>query len=45
MDAWENLPEEQNNECEFCGEICEKQYCNKECQRAYIADNTDRTDD
>lgn len=45
MEPWEELQEEKNNECGFCGEDCEDSFCNKECERAYIADNTDRSDD
>ena len=45
MEPWDELPVEKNNECGFCGEDCEDRFCNKECERAYIADNTDRSDD
>lgn len=38
-------PEELENECGFCGEPCKDRFCNKECEMAYIADNTDRSDD
>lgn len=45
-DDWKNdFPEEQTNECDFCGESCEDNFCNRDCQKAYIADNTDRGDD
>ena len=43
---WEGYPpEEMENECEYCGESCDGRFCNKECEQAYIADNTDRNDD
>ena len=47
LDGWGNgyAPEEFENNCNYCGEQCEDRFCNKECEMAYIADNTDRSDD
>jgi len=43
---WEGYPpEEKENECEYCGEPCDVRFCCKECEMAYISDNTDRSDD
>ncbi len=45
-DEWkQDFPEELENECGYCGEPCESRFCNKECEMAYIADNTDRNDE
>ena len=37
----ENLlpPEELENECAFCGEPCENEYCSSYCKRGYEAEN------
>lgn len=32
-------PEEQQNECAYCGEHCEGRYCDKQCKKAYENDN------
>ena len=45
-DEWKNdFPEEEKNECEFCGTSCAQNFCSTECERAHIADNTDRSDE
>ena len=45
-DDWKTeFPEEELDECGYCGEACNGRFCNKECEMAYIADNTDRSDD
>jgi hypothetical protein len=40
-DNWkqETPPQEQENECAFCGEPTEKNYCSKECKKAYEQEN------
>ena len=32
-------PEAPENECLYCGEFCEKTYCNSDCKKAYECDN------
>lgn len=32
--SWEYPPEEKENECTFCGEPCDKEFCSKECKKA-----------
>ncbi len=32
-------PEELENECDYCGKPSRDRYCNKECKKAYEADN------
>lgn len=27
------------NECLYCGDFCEKKYCNNDCKKAYEQDN------
>ena len=34
-----NPPEELDNECLYCGEPCDKSYCDKNCKKAYEQDN------
>lgn len=31
--------EEKENECLFCGEECEKTYCDSNCRKAYEQEN------
>jgi len=31
--------EELDNECGYCGELCEKTYCDKNCKKAYESEN------
>lgn len=40
-DNWKQQapPEELQNECAYCGEPCEKRYCDNECKKAYENDN------
>jgi hypothetical protein len=40
-DQWktEVPPDIPDNNCNYCGEPCEKEFCNKECYKAYVADN------
>jgi hypothetical protein len=35
----ETPPEELENECFYCGEPCDKNYCDKNCKKAYEQDN------
>lgn len=39
----ENLdPEEElENECSYCGEPCEREFCSTQCRKAYMHDNDD----
>lgn len=39
-DDWklQSPDEELENECEFCGEPCEKRFCSKDCRIAYLND-------
>lgn len=39
IDTWNNPPEDMEDECRFCGEQCDGQYCSKECRKAYEAEN------
>ena len=32
-------PEEKENECAFCGEDCDGEFCSKECEKAYLKEN------
>lgn len=34
-----NPDEAPENECGFCGEECEKTYCNSNCRKAYEQEN------
>ena len=34
-------PEEKENECGYCGEPCDNEFCNLECGKAYDKDNCD----
>jgi len=34
MEYYDYQNEYPENECRFCGEPCEKTYCNKQCERA-----------
>ena len=41
-DGWGNgyCPEETpENECVYCGEPCDKTYCNNDCKKAYESEN------
>lgn len=39
-DKWKlDTPEEPENECAFCGELCESRYCDNQCKKAYEQDN------
>lgn len=31
--------EELENECRYCGEPCDKTYCDKNCKKAYESEN------
>lgn len=39
-DDWktDNPPEEKENECGYCGEECEGEFCDENCKRGYISD-------
>lgn len=39
-DEWktQSPPEAPEKECGFCGEPCHKEFCNKECEKAYLND-------
>jgi len=38
-DKWkQEVPEEKENECGYCGEPCEGEFCNKDCKKAYEND-------
>jgi hypothetical protein len=39
LDTFNELPEELDNECGFCGEFCDKDFCCKECEKAYKSEN------
>jgi hypothetical protein len=34
MEYYDYQNEYPENECRFCGEPCEKSYCDKQCERA-----------
>jgi hypothetical protein len=34
MEWYDYQNEYPENQCRFCGEPCEKTYCNKQCERA-----------
>jgi len=40
-DNWklESPPEEKENDCLYCGEPCDTDFCDKACQKAYESDN------
>lgn len=41
-DDWKlHTPEndEQENECAYCGEPCDRTYCSSECKKAYESEN------
>ena len=40
-DNWkqETPPQEQENDCAFCGEPTENTYCSRECKKAYEQEN------
>ncbi|QRE03546.1 hypothetical protein [Flavobacterium psychrophilum] len=40
QDNWKQEPpeEEPKKECNYCGEPCEKEFCSKECKKAYEND-------
>lgn len=40
-DDWklETPPESEEDECEFCGEPCNGEFCSSECRKAYLAEN------
>jgi hypothetical protein len=41
-DDWKtDFPEEEENECDYCGSPCDGEFCDRDCKRAYIADNND----
>lgn len=39
-DEWktENPPQEKENNCGFCGEDCDGEFCNSNCKKAYEND-------
>lgn len=40
-DDWKNenpYDQEKENECAFCGEECDGEFCSSECKKAYIHD-------
>jgi len=39
MDTYTDKPDQLENECLYCGEPCEKTYCNSECRKAYECEN------
>jgi len=41
IDSREYPEEEKENECGYCGEPCDKHFCNRECSKAYDQDNYD----
>lgn len=35
-DDWkQETPEELENECAYCGEPCDNEFCDKQCKKAY----------
>lgn len=38
MDTYNEVPEEGENECLQCKEICVGQFCSRQCEREYILD-------
>jgi hypothetical protein len=39
-DKWKlDNPENPENECAFCGELCYGRYCDNQCKKAYEKDN------
>jgi len=39
IDTWNNPPEEKENECNYCGEPCDAEFCSRNCAKGYEADN------
>lgn len=39
IDTWNNPPEELQDECNFCGEQCNGNYCSRECKKGYESEN------
>lgn len=39
-DNWKTAtpPDKPQNECGYCGEPCEREFCNKGCEKAYNQD-------
>lgn len=38
-DTWNNPPEDKENECKYCGELCDGRYCSTDCRKGYESDN------
>jgi hypothetical protein len=39
IDSREYPPEEYENECGYCGEECNGEFCSKSCRRGYECEN------
>jgi hypothetical protein len=39
IDSREYPPEELENDCKYCGEPCENQFCDRDCRKGYHYDN------
>lgn len=39
LDNYLDYSEELLDECAFCGESCDGQYCSRDCKKAYEAEN------
>jgi hypothetical protein len=40
IDTYNNpYPEDMEDECSFCGEPCDGNYCSKDCKKAYESEN------
>jgi hypothetical protein len=39
IDTWSYPPDDMEDECGFCGETCNGNYCSDSCRREYEADN------
>jgi hypothetical protein len=39
LDAYNEIPEELEDECWFCGSECDGKYCSRDCRNAYEAEN------
>jgi hypothetical protein len=39
IDTYSEERPQENNECGFCGEPCERHFCNRDCEKGYEGDN------
>ncbi len=39
IDTYNTERPQEENECAFCGEPCEKRYCDRNCKKGYEQDN------